>query len=330
MKDFYIVFHPVGYQFIKTMETSFKYIPKEYNVVVMTPTPELLKDVKTDFNLIVLNSLDLMDDFAKNASWKTAYITDADHEVYVEKLLSEVSKGNIFPDHNHRFILPWLAKNNITKFILCNTDCLINFRGEFENGVDRMIEKFGDRNVIFGPLMQHHTDINRMYESYGDVFEKRGYDKETMKSVPNPYTLLDGWARGFWFQDTEMLMEFFYMWDDMIKHCYEIQSHDLLQGFWTMTDEWLFGLVAQMMKIRYGLSIEDMCINGLYVIAHAYHPENSYFRCRFALGEERFKNANTRKEFIESNRDLLVRFYERFNGLPQDRVHELIYDFNEK
>ena len=51
MKDFYFIFHPVGPQFINTMLVTFKYIPKDCNVVIMTPTPQLLKDI----NLGTLN-----------------------------------------------------------------------------------------------------------------------------------------------------------------------------------------------------------------------------------------------------------------------------------
>jgi len=53
MNDFYFIYYPIGPTYIKTMMVTFKYIPKDTNVVVMTNTPELLNNVNVDFNLII-------------------------------------------------------------------------------------------------------------------------------------------------------------------------------------------------------------------------------------------------------------------------------------
>ncbi len=65
MKDFYFIYFPIGYDFIQTMMVTFKHVPKESNIIVVTNHPETLSNVKVDFNLIVLNLDDLRDDWSK-------------------------------------------------------------------------------------------------------------------------------------------------------------------------------------------------------------------------------------------------------------------------
>ena len=55
LKDFYFIYFPVGESYIQTMLCTFKYVPNDANVIVVSPNPDYFKDIKVNFNLIVLN-----------------------------------------------------------------------------------------------------------------------------------------------------------------------------------------------------------------------------------------------------------------------------------
>ena len=130
MKDFYFVFYPIGPQFIKTLTVTFKYLPKEANVVVMTSTPEVLKNMDVDFNLTVLDIDDIVDDFSKQYE---PVVKETDDEKFIQQLKENIKNNIRFPYGKHRYIIPWLLERNITKFVILDCDCLINYHGELES-----------------------------------------------------------------------------------------------------------------------------------------------------------------------------------------------------
>lgn len=327
MKDFYFIFHPVGPQFINTMLVTFKYIPKDCNVVVMTPTPELLKDIKVDFNLIVLDTEDLIDDFTRKTD---NVIKETDHDLYMDKLRQNLKEGKKFCDITNRWIMPWLIKNNITKFALVNADSLINFNGELQQQFDYMEKNYYGKNVMFGPIMDHFYDNQIYLERYGHIFENNGIEKELVLKVRNPLKAFDGWMRGFLFNSTDLIEQYFNIWNDVIKFGYEIDSHDLKQNPWTVTDEGLTGLIAEMISLKHDVLIDDIVFNSGRLVKHIYHPENDYFGLHHDFlytNMYKLQPASSRQEFFEINKDNLIIFYENQNGIPRERMPEVIYDY---
>jgi hypothetical protein len=327
MKDFYFIFYPVGPQFIKTMMINFAKIPQDCNVVVMTPTPELLKDVKVDFNLIVLDSEDLIDDFTRKTD---SVIKETDHDLYIQKLEHNLNNNVRFCDITNRWIMPWLVKNNITKFAIINCDCLINFDGELRNVYDHIAKTYENRNVLFGPVMHHHYDKQRYYDVYGEVFENNGVSKEYVKELEVPIRVFDGWMRGFWFQDVRLVELYFKLWDGLIKLCYEIDSHDLKMSRWIVTDEWATAFIGEMMAKSEGVEIEDIMYDSKRLVRHIYHPENDYFSLHHGslyVDGYGMKTAKNRKEFFEINKNQIIHFYANQNGIPQERIKEVIFDY---
>ena len=327
MKDFYFIFHPVGPQFINTMLVTFKYIPKDCNVVVMTPTPQLLKDIKVDFNLIVLDTEDLIDDFTRSTD---NVIKETDHDAYMQKLQQNLKEGKKFCDITNRWIMPWLVKNNITKFALVNADSLLNFNGELQQQLEYMQKTYEGKNVMFGPIMSHHYDKKTYFEKYGHIFDKNGIEKELMLELPEPLNAFDGWMRGFLFENVDLVQQYFNIWDDIIKFGYQVDSDDLKQNPWTVTDEGLTGLIAEMMAIKHGALIEDIVFDGKRLVKHIYHPENDYFGLHHSYlysNMYKLKPASNRQEFFEINKEDLITFYENQNGIPRERMEEVIYDY---
>lgn len=330
MKDFYFIFHPVGPQFIKTMLVTFKYIPDDCNVVVMTPTPQLLDGIKVNFNLIILDTEDLIDDFTRATD---NVIKETDHDLYVEKLKYNLQNGIKFCDATNRWIMPWLVKNNVTKFALINTDCLINFNGELRTIYENMSKNYEGKNLLFGPIMGHYYDKDRYYNLYGDIFESNGISKEYIKELEVPIRVFDGWLRGFWFQDIKLVQLYFDLWDQILKHCYKIDSDDLKMNPWTITDEWATALIGEMLVKSHGVLIEDPYYNSKRIVKHIYHPENDYWGlhhgCLYVDGYG-MKKANSRKEFFEINKDEIIHFYGNQNGIDPHRIKEVIFDYEQQ
>jgi hypothetical protein len=150
MKDFYFIYCPIGYDFIQTMMATFKHVPKEANIIVVTNHPETLKDVKVDFNLIVLNLDDLRDEWSKE---NETVIPDIEAQDYRNKFFEFQKNGVRFPYAIHRCIIPWLVERNITKFAILDADCLINFNNELELVMNTLEEYCKDDQFIFGPVM---------------------------------------------------------------------------------------------------------------------------------------------------------------------------------
>jgi hypothetical protein len=328
MKDFYFIFHPVGPQFINTMLVTFKYIPKDCNVVVMTPTPQLLKDIVVDFNLIVLDTEDLIDDFTRRTD---NVIKETDHDKYMEILQKNLKENKRFCDITNRWIMPWLVKNNITRFALVNADSLINFDGELQEQFDYMNNTYEGKNVMFGPIMSHFYDKQAYITKYGHIFDKHGIPKELILELPETLKAFDGWMRGFLFDSTDLVQLYFNIWDDIIKHGYETDSDDLKQNPWTVTDEGLTALIAEMISLKHDVLIEDIVFNSRRLVKHIYHPENDYFGLHHDFlysNMYKLQRASSRQEFYEVNKDTLVNFYGNQNGIPAERVHEVIYDLN--
>lgn len=328
MKDFYFIFHPVGPQFINTMLVTFKYIPKDCNVVVMTPTPQLLKDIVVDFNLIVLDTEDLIDDFTRRTD---NVIKETDHDKYMEILQKNLKENKRFCDITNRWIMPWLVKNNITRFALVNADCLINFDGELQEQFDYMNNNYEGQNVMFGPVMSHFYNKQVYIERYGHIFDKHGIPKELILELPESIRAFDGWMRGFLFDSTDKVQLYFNIWDDIIKYGYEMDSDDLKQNPWTVTDEGLTALIAEMIALKHGVLIEDIVFNSRRLVKHIYHPENDYFGLHHDFlysNMYKLQRASSRQEFYEVNKDTLIPFFGNQNGIPAERVHEVIYDLN--
>jgi len=333
MNDFYFIYYAVGPQFVKTVMSGFKFVPKNANVVLMTPTPKLVKDtlnfLNIKFNLIVLDSDELIDDFSRKHE---PVIKETDNKLYMEKLTESMKKGIRFSASTHRYILPWLIKNNITKFALLDCDCLINYHGEYERVLDYYKSKASDKNVFFGPIMNWAFDQQNIMFNYKSLFEKENIDFSLVPA--SEITVFDGWLRGFWFHDTNHIQTYFNLWDGMIKQSH-IESINAFYGNdWTVPDEWINGVVSSVMSKQFDIEILDLFLDfhpcGSRICKHIYHPENDFMGLHHQLYTVDYglKTAANRKEFFEINKDNLIKFYGNQNGIDAHRISEVIYDYS--
>ena len=115
MDDVYFIFTLIGGNYIKPVLHSFPDIPKNANVVIITNTPEILKDIKTDFNLIIIDFESLRDDFSREHE---VVICNPNDDEYMSELIEKYHTGYKFPMGIMRYGLKWAIMNNINKLIL--------------------------------------------------------------------------------------------------------------------------------------------------------------------------------------------------------------------
>jgi hypothetical protein len=328
MNDFYLIYFPIGYDFIHTTLSTFKYVPKNANIIVVTNNPQLLKDIKVDFNLIILNLDDLRDEWSKK---NEILIYETEPQAYIDKLI-HLKENNIkFPYAFHRCILPWLAQNNITKFAILDADCLINYHNEFETVLNYHYETLGDNKVIFGPTMVTPTHKEEFIKLSKDILNKYNIDPNIIENIPPDYICLDGWLRGFWFDNPSDILLFYNLWDEILKESYQKQSVLINQNSHTFSDEWLHGLVSYIFTQISEVTITDPYYTGYRIAKHIYHPENYYYHLHHQLYSCHYelKPSTSRKNFFSENKDKLIKFYKYQNGIEEHRIKEVIHDWNE-
>ncbi len=203
MKDFYFIYFPIGYDFIQTMIMTFRCVPKETNIIVVTNHPEILKDIKVDFNLIVLNVDNLRDEWSKE---NEILIYEIEAQAYRDKLFEFQDKGIKFPYGIHRCILPWLVERNITKFAILDADCLINFDNELETTMNALKEHCKDDQFVFGLTMNQISYKENFSRLVPNTLLKYNIPLSIIESIPPSYKTVDGYLRGFWFNNTEDIL----------------------------------------------------------------------------------------------------------------------------
>jgi hypothetical protein len=336
MKDFYFIFYPIGPLYIKTLTVTFKYLPKEANVIVMTSTPELLKDIKVDFNLIVLDIDDIVDDFSKQYE---PVIKETNDDLYIQKLRENIDNNIRFPYGKHRYIIPWLLERDITKFVILDSDCLINYNNELEPILNHFEEKYGDTNLLFGPPMAWTYNVDMAYESFKDIFNKYNIDLNIFPSLNNKITVFDGWMRGFYFKDKELLKLYFNLWDEILKKAYELDYISLYDMSNRVAhDEWVTGLLNEIMTKQFNAELKDVVYDvdsktdkhGKRLCKHIYHPENDYWELHHQtlyVGRYNLEIGESRKDFFQKNKEKLITFYADQNSIEEQKIKEIIYDY---
>jgi hypothetical protein len=324
LKDFYFIYFPVGENYIQTMLCTFKYIPDNANIIVVTTNPDYFKDIKVNFNLIVLNLDDLRDTWSiQNEN----IIYETNQDDYINKLKENFSNNKKFPYGFHRCILPWLVERNITKFAILDTDCLINYNNELDRIFNYIVDKTKDNQYIFGPIMSETTEYDSYIKVTKDIFEKYSIDLDIIKNMPSMFNSFDGYIRGFWFNNTNDIMLFYNLWDGILKECYAQNSNLLKKSNYVITDEWLFSLITYILGKTKDIKYDDFNVDGR-LVKHIYHPENDYYLLHHSLyTNEGLRPANSRLEFYQNHKEEIINFYGRWNGIIGKRIKEVIYDW---
>jgi hypothetical protein len=188
----------------------------------------------------------------------------------------------------------------------------------------------GNNQFLFGPIMTEEFRKPYYTTLTEDVLKKYEIDLSVLDG-PNVNRCFDGYLRGFWFNNIKDTMLFFNLWNEILHRSYEIDSPYLRQNGHTVSDEWLFGLVTYILNRARNISVEDITWGGsTRLVKHIYHPENYFnqFTHRIYSSAGLIENPD-RHSFISENRGNLIKFFRDTNGITEDKISQVIFDYNE-
>jgi len=327
LKDFYYIYTLVGTNYIKPVIQSFQFVPKEANIVIVTNTPEILKDVKVDFNLIISDLESLRDDWSKEHEY---LIQETDDQKYMDQLRELYKENYKFPMGIMRYGMKWAIENNITKFALVDCGVKVNYVFDPQPALDKFNELGATKNLLFGsPMLGEGGDFAHLLSNnyFKNIFTKYNvridnlndsYLFEWKENYIGDITF-DGWIRGFWFNDIKLIKLYFNLWNDITKQTYNSNDmYPILQtSHWIQAFEWVSIILNSVFSINY-----NTMICGTWDIAHHIrHPEIDFFAADYKMGQENFEwvPTETRDEFLKINREKLLKWY------GPERAKDIVY-----
>lgn len=322
LKDFYFIYVLTGSNYIKPVIKSFKYIPKEANVVILTNTPGCLRNIKVNFNLIVADLETYRDDWSRKNEYVIPF---EDEELYMKELIRLYDEGYRYPMGIMRFAMNWAVRNNVSKFVVTDCGCKICYEYAIDGRLVtymalKELHRVGkEKNIIFGhPRLDEFNDkalecikllppMFDLIKKYVPSFNYSTYPT-TLDTNTNPHQTgsiaFDGCVFGFWFHDISALNTCFNFWNDWTKICYEngyinpTKKENVIVEF-----ENVFTLMVAIFSKYFNTTISE----HYGIVRHIYHPENDFFNQNklncFAVG---YKAAATQAEFIELNKDIIL------------------------
>lgn len=333
--DFYFIYFAIGIPFLKTIIHNFQSIPKDTNVVILTNTPNYLKDINVEFNLIVVDIESLRDDWSKKIE-KIPYGETEDEYITDFKKLHD--EGYRFPMQIMRYGIKWAALNNITKFVVMESGMTIGFSSTPNRSLFSITQPRLTKNIIFANTYFSGHDKGGDYLKIPyirDIIKKWdgllvGYDvdldnyPETLDTERDPRypgsIEFEGGMMGFWFHDIVPVEFTFNLYNDIMKTAYEKNHNIESMNDWAVNFEWVSTIITTILGKYF-----NTYISGHHeVVVHYYHPEEFYFmeHARRINGVE-WIAAPTREEFIQLNRAELIHL---FKGI--DNAKKLCYGFN--
>jgi hypothetical protein len=325
-KDFYFIYTITGFNYLRPIIKSFPMIPNGTNVVILTNIPNSLKDIKVDnFNLIVDDLEKYRNDWSKihepliNIEDEQAYMDEYKRQFYDESYR--------YPSAVMRFGMEWAIQNNITKFILVDVGCKIGFDpGAMEYGFNTLYSFAKTRNIIFGNTwltderdlfkiqIENNTPISKILTEY---IPEKNFDLDTYPKEVEIFTHFrehyrkigsvgfDGYCFGLWFHDINLVKLVLNFWNDLVKIHYDTQSINIKNEHAVVVEfEYAFTYISDLLTKYHNTLI----MPHYGIIHHFYHPENDFINVG-KMPHLNLEPANTRKEFIQINREKLINLH---------------------
>tara|TARA_R110000772_G_scaffold249384_1_gene363597 strand:- start:57 stop:1049 length:993 start_codon:yes stop_codon:yes gene_type:complete len=218
--------------------------------------------------------------------------------------------GVYYPHEVHRFVFDYLIENNILNFVITQSDFI------FQND-STMIKEFFDnipQGTLYGPTMGNESQNsdyvwNSIQEKFPLISLK--YDKSLISC--------DGFLRGFFFNNICDMKLFYNIWNEAIqipiknkyRHASPLYFTDfivptLMQFFakqknYNFCDMYKFTFIKKMGKDigRHYTRVEDTLYMG---------EREGWKNHNFD-----YSDTSTVSNFIENNKERLIRYYEPFN-----------------
>lgn len=293
--------------------------------IIKKSSPDILKDhiiVFTDqhsYDLYTEHHDDftfvIMDEYRKD------YPFSFDHELLLKTLTEEdywkqlktfysPQEKRFYSYDIHRFILPYLAENNILNFALIDSDVILS---NDKNVLDKFFSNIPPGRM-YAPFMAPEYKQERIdffKKEIQPLFPQINFDLDFVQGA-------DGYIRGFHFYNKEELMLFFNVWNKATELLFTNPNYsNFIFGSLIVDFCFLCPLIINYFKdINYtftnGLDLDH--INGIAAFKHYQRPEDSFYntiRNDYFDGYCKFNrdNINTISSFIKENKPQLQTYY---------------------
>jgi hypothetical protein len=217
--------------------------------------------------------------------------------------------GLLYPYDVQRFILPYLADNNIINFALIDSDLFLKDDVEFIKSAFNSINPKTLYNTWF------NTNINASKRIYflNDCIKPKYKDIDF--NIDNPSDA-DGFIRGFNFENSEDVMLFFNLWNSVMEELLsDLKYREIYGGSIIMDTAWVCPYIMELFfKMGYNKlgSEQFLVINGERLGIHCTRPEDTFYfgqRGYWDKYEFKYDNVNTISDFICKNKKQLETYY---------------------
>jgi hypothetical protein len=293
------------------IKRAFPSIIKEFIIIFTNSySYQLYKDYHNDFEFVIMDSIRNQ---YSNCLDKEVFMDSPNEEHFFKNLNDFYSPegGLLYPYDAQRFILPYLAENNILNFALIDSDFFLKDDSDIIRFMFDKIPSKSMYNTWFNLNPNADKRIKFLSEHISSKFPNVDF------SIENPDDA-DGFIRGFNFENTDDIMLFFNIWNESIEKL--VSNYEFKQiygGSLIMDTAWLCPYIMQIFfKAGYTkLRVENILdFDGNKVGVHCTRPEDTfYFGSRGYWSQYNFdyNNVNTIADFIYKNKESLKTYYDR-------------------
>ena len=266
----------------------------------------LYKDYHDVFNFVIMDDYRNKDKF----SIDNEHLLNCDTE---EEYLSKFNdfynheKGIYYPWEIHRFIFEYLMENNITNFVITQTDFI------FYDNSDMMEEFFKSvpKGSLYMPFMGEEGDKrNWLWDDLQKKFEQIEFKYDgTLRAA-------DGYLRGFHFHSVEDMRLFYDIWSEAIKiPITKKYGHITKMAYTDFVVPWLMQVFAKQKNYTFKDMYEHILVKKFnrYIGRHITRPEDTLYAGKRESWQHHnfdYSDVTSIKSFIKNNKDKLEKFYE--------------------
>lgn len=237
---------------------------------------------------------------------------------YTAQFRSNLSNGKRFSYSLHRFALPWIIKNNYTKFVIIDPDVYFAFKSQDINTLQDYVNAYflhGDAPsrtnevdyVIASGYAEERKQVN---EDYFNLLCK--YTNSTC-NMPEIFCMNDGPFRFYSFETVDKVEKFFNTWNTGVEMMLKEPECAAAHGPVFLNDEVLLGSIYSLLNIKVS-PMNCMAAKILHRIENRYFmPTTGYYKLTDSL-----------EEFLQVNHAELVEYYDNLGWI--DVRDSLLYE----
>jgi hypothetical protein len=295
----------------KNIEKYIQRFPVPFKFTILTDHVEDFEYIRelTDRCVAILD----IDAQRKNYDWSfelevipTAK-TDREYTAQFRENLRQLKR---FSYSLHRFVIPWMAENKVTKFIMLDPDVHIQVKNPDIKTIQDYTDAFLVKNtlphkppfteesnyVMGSAYWEADTELNTYM--FGKLNELMGTDK----TKPQSFGTNDGPFRFYNFKSVEDVSMFFNTWNVGVQAALTNYEFHTAHGSIFLNDEMLLGTLYAWLGM-------EVCPIDHTAVTIRHRIENRYTMPSMGY----YKLADTFEEFLEINKEELVQFYRDCN-----------------